>query len=71
MSEFSEGTAAMVQNMTLYETRTGSGTEILLVKCSDSLTDFCHYCGERNEIEIETCHLRCLKCHAVSNGCGD
>jgi hypothetical protein len=32
---------------------------------------YCQHCGETENIQIETCHLRCLACGNVSGGCGD
>lgn len=32
---------------------------------------FCQMCGEEEDLQIETCHLRCLKCGAVSEGCSE
>ncbi len=32
---------------------------------------YCHYCGSEQGLQQEGCHIRCVACGQISNGCGD
>lgn len=37
----------------------------------NGVATFCHMYGETQLVDRDGCHVRCFKCGAVSEGCGD
>lgn len=33
--------------------------------------DYCHYCGESDQVIRQGCHTHCSSCGGTSEGCGD